>query len=286
MASAPESSGSRGIQRLRHPPPAPPRATAAPTQWPRAHRAEQQRRRPRTSPSFPCTSPSFPCTSPAAAREGDPREEGLAAGLLLAAALPGSHRGRALETTVGAALLLPRAGAMDTELHLRAGELNSADRRRSLKAWPPSAMVDPLSSKAERRGGGQHELESAEAGEGKGRRGGAPHPKVEGHPAAAGRVRPDEELLGAAAALRPPRGLVPRSARRRGGGELRGGERRSRGVGASSKSPPDCRGRCRRISLPAARTRCGLCGMGLWERERDTGMGGRGRWGGEKRERD
>jgi hypothetical protein len=90
---------------------------------------------------------------------------------------------------------------MDTELHRRAGELNSADQCCSLKAWPPSAVVDPLSSKAERRGGGQRELESAEAGEGKGRRGGAPHPEVEGHPAAAGRVRPDEELLGAAVAL-------------------------------------------------------------------------------------
>jgi hypothetical protein len=63
---------------------------------------------------------------------------------------------------VGAALLLPRAGAMDTELHLRAGEdareLDSAGRCRSLKACPPSAVVDPLSSKAERRGGGQREL--------------------------------------------------------------------------------------------------------------------------------
>jgi hypothetical protein len=36
MASTPESSGSRGFQRLRHPPPAPPRAAAAPTQRPRA----------------------------------------------------------------------------------------------------------------------------------------------------------------------------------------------------------------------------------------------------------
>jgi hypothetical protein len=51
---------------------------------------------------------------------------------------------------------------MDTELHLRTGEdareLDSAGRRRSLKAWPPSAVVDPLSSKAERRAGGQREL--------------------------------------------------------------------------------------------------------------------------------
>jgi hypothetical protein len=45
MASTPESSGSRGIQRLCHPPPAPPRAAAVPTQRPRAHRAEQRRRR-------------------------------------------------------------------------------------------------------------------------------------------------------------------------------------------------------------------------------------------------
>jgi hypothetical protein len=94
---------------------------------------------------------------------------------------------------------------MATKLRLRAGEdareLDSVGQRHSLKAWPSSAVVDPLSSKAERRGGGRRKLESADAGEGKGWRGGPLHPEVEGHPTAAGRVKPDEELLSAALAV-------------------------------------------------------------------------------------